>query len=204
MTRHNQVATDVLQERVNQMKAELAEAESLISRIEEERDTDLAVFANVLNEADMEAAAARQAQEEAMAAAESLSVKGDALIASGKQLLRQAQKQREEAAEMDLQLDPVKDATMALKERQKHWAERLGQVQDGSTRRKRARLERDLEKLERRLERKKETPMIEGTVPGIPPNLGTPKPEPTTVGGIPVVDTPEELARLTAENEAPK
>jgi chromosome segregation ATPase len=178
MTRQNKLPTDVLQERVNQLKAELAQTADVIADLEAERDADLQTFQQKVEEAKEKAADAQQEKDGMLNDADSLQAKGEALISSGKKLLREAQVRRDEAEALDLQLQPVRDAELALRDRQKHWSTELSRVQDGATRRKRSRLERDIAKLEKRLERKTaEPPIATGVVPVLPQHLGTPKPK---------------------------
>jgi hypothetical protein len=162
-----------LRERVERLQAELAGVADAIAALERERDADLAEYEGRLSAAEQEAAGARAAQAEALTAAEETERKGRALVSSGEKLLREAAAQRAVAEEMDLAQAPVRAASQALRGRREHWKAKLAEKQSGDVRRKRAMLERDIAKLERRAARKVGETLAEGPVPVLPKDRGT-------------------------------
>jgi hypothetical protein len=174
MNHPNHVGIDVLKERVALLKAELAGVADELQEHWEVRERDMKELARQLELTQMHAGGAAQMKENALVLAADIERKGRALISSGEKLLREAIEHREAAENIDLLKGPIKAAEVKIKERQEYWRKELSRIQDGPTRRKRARLERDLEKLEQRLARKEtEAPPVKGKVPVIPQNRGT-------------------------------
>jgi chromosome segregation ATPase len=174
MNHPNRTPVDVLKERVAALKAELAGVVDEIADLEKVRVADMQGLEAGLLEAQRQAGGAEQTKENALALASAIERQARALITSGQKLLGEAAEHRLAAGLIDLRKDPVKAAEKRIREGQEHWRKELARIQDGPTRRKRARLERDLEKLEQRLARKEtEAPLVEGKVPVMPPNRGT-------------------------------
>lgn len=176
MNHPNRTPVDILKERVAELKAELAGVADELQAHWDARERDIKELEAGLLEAQRHAGGAAQEKENALAYASNIGRQGRALIASGQKLLDKAAEHHEAAEKIDLLKGPIKEAEAKIKERQEYWRKELSRIQDGPTRRKRARLERDLEKLETRLARKEaEPPLVNGKVPVVPVHRGTPQ-----------------------------
>jgi hypothetical protein len=162
--RNRPAPIEVLEARIAKLKAELASSEDEVAEVKRCQAQALSDSGAAIVRAQEHSEKLISDMQQALAAAAKKREQGQALISSGKKLLSEAAEDELVASEMDVGEAGIAAATQAKRDAIRHWSEELSRVQDSKTRRKRTRLEQDLQRLARRVAAKKAAPEPRGTV----------------------------------------
>lgn len=170
MSRFNVTPIRALESRVVNLRKQIGDLDRRVEEVLAARDADLAVSRDAVADAERVLEAGRRELEEVRRGL--LEVEVDALnqIERYRGVLKSTRDRLADLKEPDS--TPLAVAKTALEDKERSWREALASVQSGEQRRLRSRLARAVEKLEVRLERKRNETYVTGTVPVYPRTRG--------------------------------